>query len=101
MKYAGENAATGNEKKIRVRTGTVRVKGKKYAEVSISNTGDGIFPEDLPHIFERFYRADKSRSTGGYGLGLSIAKAIVEHAGGAISAKSAGGLTTFTIHIPT
>jgi signal transduction histidine kinase len=65
----------------------------------VKNTGLGISPEDLPRIFDRFYRADASRSkeTGGYGLGLSIAKAAVERSGGVITAHSYGGETTFTI----
>ncbi|MDR2487274.1 MAG: HAMP domain-containing histidine kinase, partial [Clostridiales Family XIII bacterium] len=66
----------------------------------VSNTGDGISPDDLPHIFDRFYRADKSRSSAGYGLGLSIAKTIVDRSGGRISCVSADGLTTFTIELP-
>jgi signal transduction histidine kinase len=68
----------------------------------VSNTGDGISAPDLSHIFDRFYRADKARNSesGGYGLGLSIARAITERAGGSITAKSEGGLTTFTVELP-
>ena len=62
-------------------------------ELVISDEGEGIAPEALPHIFERFYRADPSRSrlNGGAGLGLAICKAIVERCGGAISVWSAPG----------
>lgn len=63
--------------------------------LSVSNTGSVIPPEDLPHVFERFYRSDKARtidtsesSQGGYGLGLSIAKKIVDRHGGTITAES-------------
>lgn len=61
--------------------------------VTVSDTGSGIEPEDLPHIFERFYRADKSRNrdTPGTGLGLAIAKEIVILHGGIIDAKSPKG----------
>jgi len=61
--------------------------------VSVADTGVGIPPEDLPHIFDRFYRVDKSRSRqsgGGSGIGLTIAKALVEAHGGKIWAESAG-----------
>jgi signal transduction histidine kinase len=70
--------------------------------VTIRDTGEGIASEDLPHVFERFYRGEKSRSraSGGAGLGLAIAKGIVEAHGGTISVKSipeAGTDFTFTL----
>ncbi|MBI3163309.1 MAG: HAMP domain-containing protein [Chloroflexi bacterium] len=71
--------------------------------VSVRDTGTGIPPEDLPHVFERFYRADRSRarSTGGSGLGLTIAKQIVEAHGGQIWAQSwLGAGSTFTFSLP-
>lgn len=68
------------------------------------DTGPGIPAEDLPHIFERFYRAEKSRTrskTTGFGLGLSITKWIVEHHGGRIEVDSKEGMgTTFVIWLP-
>jgi signal transduction histidine kinase len=59
-------------------------------EITVSDTGIGIPENDLPHIFERFYRTDKSRSrsTGGAGIGLTIAAAIVRAHGGSIEAES-------------
>lgn len=67
----------------------------------VTNSGHGIGVEDLPKIFDRFYRTDASRSTetGGFGLGLSIAKTIVDRSGGVITAESTGGLTTFTVKL--
>jgi heavy metal sensor kinase len=66
--------------------------------VSISDTGIGISDEDIPHVFERFYRCDPSRSDGGIGLGLSLAKAIAEAHGGRITASSTKGKgSTFTV----
>jgi heavy metal sensor kinase len=73
------------------------------AVVSIADTGIGIPPEHLPHIFERFYRVDKARARadGGVGLGLSIAKIIAEsHKGTIAVASDVGKGTTFTISIP-
>jgi two-component system sensor histidine kinase BaeS len=61
--------------------------------VEVADTGEGIASEDLPHIFDRFYRAEKSRArhTGGSGLGLAISRAIVEAHGGHIRAESTPG----------
>lgn len=74
-------------------------------EISVSDTGIGISEEDLPFIFNRFYRADRSRAKGkipGYGLGLSIAKKIVESHSGTINVKSGKSKgTTFTVILPT
>lgn len=70
---------------------TLEVKGyENKAEVSVSDTGVGISPGKLPMVFERFYTADESRSrqTGGSGLGLSIAKKLIELMGGSISIES-------------
>jgi signal transduction histidine kinase len=70
---------------------------------TVTDTGEGIAPADLPFVFDRFFRADRSRrrETGGAGLGLAIARAIVELHGGSISAKSpgTGGSTTFTVSV--
>jgi heavy metal sensor kinase len=74
------------------------------ARIICRDTGPGIPAEDLPHIFERFYRAEKSRTRGkstGFGLGLSITKWIVEHHNGRIEVESKEGRgTTFAIWLP-
>ncbi|MDR2185782.1 MAG: HAMP domain-containing histidine kinase, partial [Treponema sp.] len=69
--------------------------------ISVADTGTGISPEDLPHIFERLYRADKSRNrnSGGAGIGLAIAAAIVSAHGGTITAESNAGGTTFYVEL--
>lgn len=76
----------------------------RYGKVSIANTGPGIEKSDLPRIFDRFYRGEKSRSssqTPGYGLGLPLAKRIVELHDGVISASSKPGeRTVFTAQLP-
>jgi len=76
----------------------------KWVEVSVSDTGEGIPAEDLPHIFERFYRVDKSRAraTGGSGLGLTIAKRLIEAHGGTIAVQSKlgeGSRFSFTLPV--
>lgn len=87
--------------------GEVTITGGKRAKeayLSVSDKGIGINKSDLPHIFNRFFRADSSRAktqAGGYGLGLAIAKKIVEIHKGYIEVKSAPGKgATFTIHLP-
>lgn len=86
---------------------TINVKATKtdhMIQISVSDQGMGIEKTDLPHIFDRFYRADKSRTGGtahGYGLGLPIAKKIVEMHNGTISVASVLKKgTTFTIKLP-
>ena len=72
--------------------------------ISVTNKGAEIPPEQIPHLFERFYRVDdaRARTTGGFGLGLAIAKAIVEAHGGTITVKSDSGEgSTFIVHLPT
>jgi heavy metal sensor kinase len=76
----------------------------EQARLIVRDTGPGIPAEDLPHIFERFYRAEKSRTrskAGGFGLGLSIAHWIIAHHGGRIEVSSQEGKgTTFCIWLP-
>ena len=70
--------------------------------VSIENSGEGIPPEDLDRVFERFYRVEKSRdrARGGAGIGLAIVKQLVELAGGRVGAESASGTTRFWFSLP-
>jgi two-component system phosphate regulon sensor histidine kinase PhoR len=76
-------------------------KVENAVRVSIQDTGVGIPDEDVPRIFERFYKADRARSGGGTGLGLSIARHIVEGHGGKIGLESRlGEGSTFFFTIP-
>ena len=69
--------------------------------VKVSDTGVGIAPEDLPRIFERFYKGDRARGAGGTGLGLAVVKHTVEAHGGTVSVQSEPGHgSTFTFSIP-
>jgi signal transduction histidine kinase len=87
--------------------GSVQIRAMADTEgvrVEVHDSGEGISPEDLPHIFDQFYRGEKSRSrdTGGSGLGLAIAKGIVEAHEGSIGAESAPGEgTCFFFTLPT
>ena len=90
IKYADENG--------RINISLKRV--RHQIELSVANTGKGIPQENLPKIFDRFFRGDpaRTRENGGYGLGLSIAKAIVDKLGGKIQAVSTDNeATTFTV----
>ncbi len=72
------------------------------ARVRVANTGPAIPPEDLPRIWERFYRVEKSRARerGGAGIGLAIVKQLVEGGGGRVGVVSQGGWTEFTVLLP-
>lgn len=85
--------------------GTIRLtlaQRGRWAVLSISNPCAGLDPAQLPRLFDRFYRADASRSrdTGGYGIGLSTARAIVQRHRGRLTAKSEDGLVVFTARLP-
>jgi signal transduction histidine kinase len=92
-----ENATKYTEKGGRIAI-TAAV-AEAMVEVRVEDSGIGIPPTDLPHIFERFYRADKARTRGqgGTGLGLSIVKHIVQSHGGTVQAVSTYGKGTAII----
>ncbi len=97
-KYAGD----GGIVRVELARGPRGLRGAEEVRMAVNNTGDPIPEEDIPHLFERFYRADKVRtqdgSSSGYGLGLSIAKNIVESHEGRIEVISEPALgTTFTV----
>jgi two-component system OmpR family sensor kinase len=81
----------------------LNVNAPNQAIISVRDNGSGIAPEELPHIFERFYRADRSRArqTGNAGLGLAIVKAIIEAHGGQVFVSSEPGKgTCFSLTLP-
>jgi signal transduction histidine kinase len=95
------NAIHFNQEHGQVRVATRSENGTAF--LTVADTGVGIPPEDLPHIFERFYRVDKSRSRiqGKTGLGLAICKAIVEAHSGTIEVTSKAGTgSTFEVRLP-
>jgi signal transduction histidine kinase len=72
------------------------------AALTVTDTGPGIDPVDLPFIFDRFYRSQAARGTQGVGLGLAIARGLVEAQGGVIeAADSPEGGAVFTVRLPT
>jgi signal transduction histidine kinase len=85
--------------------GTVTVAARREQDsllVSVVNSGEPIPSSDLPRVFERFYRVDRSRdrATGGAGIGLAIVKQLVEQAGGSVGAESGAGHTRFWFSLP-
>ncbi|HLL47004.1 MAG TPA: ATP-binding protein, partial [Longimicrobiaceae bacterium] len=87
---------------LRVGTPAEDQDGERRVEVSVQDTGTGIAAEDLPRVFDRFYRGDEARTrAGGTGLGLAIARMVAERHGGAIRAESEPGRgSTFAVRLP-
>lgn len=100
------NNLIGNAIRHTPADGEIKVTARRTGsgvEVSVADSGEGVRPEDLPHVFDGFYRGEKSRSrsTGGAGLGLAISRGIVQAHGGDIHVESqAGQGSRFTFHIP-
>jgi signal transduction histidine kinase len=87
------------------RGGVITVKAERRPDdilVSVANTGEPIPPDELDHVFERFYRVEKSRDRahGGAGIGLAIVKQLVESTGGRVGAESGDGQTRFWFSLP-
>ena len=100
MTNAVNYSPTGN---ITLSTALRTEEGQRWATISVTDTGQGITPEDLPHIFERFYRgrAAADYKTPGTGIGLAISREIIEHMGGKLTVCTQPGVgSTFTIWLP-
>lgn len=93
-----DNAIKFSEPDCAFRISVTRANGR--LTVSITNTGQSIPPEALPYIFNKFYQADESHSTEGNGIGLAVAKKIVELHGGQIGVESGNGKTVFAVVLP-
>ncbi|MBS5065446.1 MAG: HAMP domain-containing histidine kinase [Hungatella hathewayi] len=95
VKNAFDNTGSGTD---------IRLEWKHFAstvQITVTDNGTGIPPEDFPHIFKRFYRSRFSKDTQGIGLGLPLAKSIIEAHDGTIEVDSDPGIgTAFTIHLP-
>jgi two-component system sensor histidine kinase TrcS len=98
------NACAHNPPGVTVTTGITCHRhgpGAPYVELTVTDDGPDIDPAVLPHLFERFVRADKSRSNGsGHGLGLAIVSSIVKAHHGSVAAESADGFTVFRVRLP-
>ncbi len=98
VENALRNTPPGGEVRVTLRDGN-----GEGVHLLVADSGRGIRPEDLPHIFEHFYRTDeaRARSSGGTGMGLAIVKSLVEAHGGHVSVESAPGAgSTFTVTLP-
>ena len=95
-----DNAIKNTNEKGRIELRCISDNGE--ARVEVKNTGPGIKPEDIPHVFERFYTSDSSRSNKSFGLGLAIAKAIAEGHNGDLTVNSIPDeVTVFTVKFTT
>jgi len=88
------------DREVRVEVNMAAKGEEPRVRVSVVNFGTGIRKDELPHIFERFYRADRVRGGDGYGLGLSLAQSIAHSHGAVIEARSGEGSTTFEVAFP-
>jgi len=98
VQYTSKNSGM-----IMISTNSEQIAGERYVSLTIKDNGEGISESNINKIFDRFFRSEfhRSREHGGYGLGLSIVKSIVEAHGGKISVQSSpGNGAEFTIHLP-